>query len=80
MSNRTSTTSYRDSTVSIGSVSSTVSSNMIKLTQGFCVFNSLFKTSKFIETPISQLNTLARRLMWVDCKMGRIDYLTIPKC
>lgn len=45
----------------------------------FCIFNSFLMTSLIGETSASQLNTLARRLMWLDCNMGRMDYSIMPK-
>jgi hypothetical protein len=31
------------------------------------------------ETAASELDNLARRLTWLDCNMGRMDYSIMPK-
>ncbi len=43
-----------------------------------CLYNSFTIPLKIINTPAEQLNTLHRRLTWLECKIGRIDYSLIP--
>lgn len=44
-----------------------------------CLFNSFVIPSKIINNPVEELDSLCRRLMWLDSAMGRIDYSFLPK-
>ena len=44
-----------------------------------CLFNSFVGASHLAESPVDELDSLSRRLIWLDCQMGRIDYSILPK-
>ena len=50
-----------------------------KMSDNFCIFNSFLMASQIAEAEKEELDNLERRLAWLDCKMGRIDYSLMPK-
>lgn len=49
------------------------------MSNNFCIFNSFLMASQIAEAEKEELDGLERRLAWLDCKMGRIDYSVMPK-
>lgn len=51
----------------------------MKSDSSICLFNNFLMPNKISEVSADELNTLEKRLTWLETKEGRIDYSLIQK-